>query len=308
MNISLKTHKKLWGLAAQRCAFEECKKELAVDTFETDDYYNIGDEAHIISKKINGPRFTKDFPIEQIDKYDNLILLCKEHHVRIDKDVKFYTKDKIRAIKEEHEKWVRDTLKIDAKQLKDDELFADYIDYIEFLGSFNEWTEWTEYLLGGHYTKIEKQQFKNLIELHRFLSGRVYPKSRNTLVKAIKQFNLVLEDLINEFDEYKTAEEYDKKYYVTEQFYRTGIITAEKQDIHEYTIESLVFELTKAGNYLCDQIRENIFPTYRIKEGILLLKDAPIMGIAYRRFEYKKNEKYVGLNKIVQLVKKRVGH
>ena len=52
MSISLKTHKKLWGHSANRCAFNDCKKELAVDTFDTDDYYTIGDEAHIISEKI----------------------------------------------------------------------------------------------------------------------------------------------------------------------------------------------------------------------------------------------------------------
>ena len=31
MSISLKTHKMLWGRAANKCAFPECRKDLVVD-------------------------------------------------------------------------------------------------------------------------------------------------------------------------------------------------------------------------------------------------------------------------------------
>jgi hypothetical protein len=74
MSISLKTHKKLWGYSANRCSFDNCRKELVVDTFETDDYYTVGDEAHIISDKQKGPRsyLKYDFSLEQIDLYKNL--------------------------------------------------------------------------------------------------------------------------------------------------------------------------------------------------------------------------------------------
>ena len=43
MGISLKTHKMLWGRAANRCAFPECRRELVMDASETDDKSLIGE-------------------------------------------------------------------------------------------------------------------------------------------------------------------------------------------------------------------------------------------------------------------------
>lgn len=305
MSISLKTHKKLWGHSANRCAFENCRKELSVDTFDTDDYYTIGDEAHIISEKENGPRtyLKYNFPKEQIDKYDNLILLCKEHHKSIDSDEKYYTLEIVKEIKRKHEVWVRNNLNIDQQQQKDDELFADYIDQVERLANFDNWLNWTNDLLGGHFTKIEKQQLDNLIQLHKYIRNREFPKSKQNITNAIDQFNLVLEDFINEFELYN-MDEGDEEYYHTKQLYRMEVVTPEKQNLHEYMLEELIIELTKAGNYLFDQIRKSIFPTYRLKEGNLILHDAPIMGIAYRRYKYEDGEKYCGFGEIRERTKK----
>ena len=38
----------------------------------------------IVSERHNGPRFDPNFPVDQIDGYDNLLLLCKTHHKMID--------------------------------------------------------------------------------------------------------------------------------------------------------------------------------------------------------------------------------
>ncbi len=294
MGISLLTHKKLWGNAANRCAFKECRKELAVDNFGTDDNYTIGDEAHIISEKPNGPRYNKDFPVEQVDKNENLILLCKIHHKQIDSDEKHFTVVKLRQLKREHEEWVRSSLRPDQIQQKDDELFAAYIDQIVLLANFDNWTEWTRLLLGGGTTAIDKKQFEKLIVLHRYIRGRVYPSTRENLRQALDQFNEVLEDFINEFDLFRKQTDVDKEYYITEQRYRTGDTTIEKQVLHDYMLDGFIIELTKAGNYLCQQIRKTIFPSFRLKEGILLLSDVPAAGIAYLRYEYAENEKYCG--------------
>lgn len=298
MSISLKTHKKLWGLAANRCAFKKCRKELSVDTFSTDDYYTIGDEAHIISGKPNGSRHDPSLPTDQLDKYDNLILLCKIHHKEIDSDTEYYPVGKVKEIKAKHIDWVRKSLGIDLQKQRDDELYADYIDQIEYLAGFDNWVDWAGMLLGGDFTKVEKQLYDNLVELHHYLKSRVYPKSNKELKRAIDQFNLVLEDLVNEFELYKRDDDFDKKYYETQQLYRLGAVTPEKQTLHEYLLQELVFELSKAGNYLCEQARQTIFPTYRLSEGILLLHDDPIAGLAYRRFEYKAREKYPGFVKV----------
>lgn len=303
MSISLKTHKKLWGRAANRCAFEDCRKELTEDTEDSSDHYTIGDEAHIHSERTLGPRYESTFPKDQIDRYDNLILLCKPHHKKIDSDINAFPASKVRSIKNNHEQWVKNNLTIDLVQQKDDELFAEYIDKIEELAHFDVWHEWTCRFQGnGSFPRIKKEYYDNLKKLHEYLCGRVHPTSRKILLKSILQFNTVLEDFINEFELFMSDE--DPKYYVTQQLYRINAITVESQQLHEAMLEELIIELTKAGNHLCKTVRETFYPKFRLSQGILLLYDYPIAGIAYRRFEYKGKQKYPGSHKLTIRAKK----
>ncbi|MBP6387256.1 MAG: hypothetical protein KA313_08440 [Pseudarcicella sp.] len=306
MGITLKTHKKLWGLAASKCAFEDCKDNLTLDTVDNDDYYTVGDEAHIISGKENGPRsyLKYSFPLRQIDKYNNLILLCKKHHKTIDSDEKYYTLESVIEIKKKHEDWVRNNLNFDLKQQKDDELFAEYIDQIELLANFDNWLNWTDDLLGGYYTKIEKQQFNNLIQLHKFICSREFPITKKNITNAIYQFNLVLEDFINKFELYKEERDEDEECYHTRLKYRTGVVTPEMQELHEHILEELIIELTKAGNYLFDEIRQSIFPKFRFEKGNLILNEG--QGFAYRQFKYKEGEVYCGFGEIKKRTNNRL--
>ena len=96
MSISVRDRKLLWANSGNRCAI--CDTELI------DKYNNIiGEEAHIISSKPNGPR--GDTPIAQskIDSYENLILLCPNHHTEIDSNVNYWTVEKLKEIKNKHE-------------------------------------------------------------------------------------------------------------------------------------------------------------------------------------------------------------
>ncbi|BBU22619.1 HNH endonuclease [Mycobacterium xenopi] len=44
----------------------------------------VGEEAHIRSGRPDGPRYDPDYPSADIDKYENLMLLCPTHHTLID--------------------------------------------------------------------------------------------------------------------------------------------------------------------------------------------------------------------------------
>lgn len=103
MSILLKTHKLLWGRSGNKCAMPDCRNELIVDETETDNESIIGDEAHIIARSNDGPRGESEMSSEDRDKYDNLILLCRIHHKVIDDQPNFYTAEKLREIKEQHE-------------------------------------------------------------------------------------------------------------------------------------------------------------------------------------------------------------
>ncbi|OIA98719.1 hypothetical protein AK95_16290 [Paenibacillus sp. LC231] len=104
MSISDKTRKMLWGRSGNRCSI--CKIELVVDATILDDPSIIGEECHIISGKVNGPRYNSEFDKEIIDSYDNLILLCRVHHRMIDDQQDTYTEYILKQMKVNHEKWV----------------------------------------------------------------------------------------------------------------------------------------------------------------------------------------------------------
>ena len=75
-----------------------------------DDESIVGDECHIISGKPNGPRYSPDFPSDELNSYLNLVLLCRVHHKMIDDQSETFAADILRQLKENHERWVRDSL------------------------------------------------------------------------------------------------------------------------------------------------------------------------------------------------------
>lgn len=108
MPISDRTRKILWGKSGNRCAI--CRKELVVESTPDDDESVVGDECHIISAQKNGPRYNERYRQENIDTYQNLLLLCRVHHKMIDDQHETYMAELLLKIKETHEKWVAETL------------------------------------------------------------------------------------------------------------------------------------------------------------------------------------------------------
>ena len=102
MSISEKVRKDLWAKSGNRCAI--CRKEF-FSCIDKEDF-NIGEECHIVSSQPNGPRHIDNFG--DYDSYDNIILLCRNHHKEIDDPANhsIYTVEKLTEIKREHEKWV----------------------------------------------------------------------------------------------------------------------------------------------------------------------------------------------------------
>ena len=106
MSISDKTRKFLWAKSGNRCAI--CKTELITSGGNTDDF-NIGEECHIRSSRTIGPRHIPN--LKEYDNFENLMLLCRNHHKEIDELTDTYTEELLRYIKTNHENWVRSTIK-----------------------------------------------------------------------------------------------------------------------------------------------------------------------------------------------------
>lgn len=101
MAISDPIIKRLYGESANRCNMPACQTKLNPDNA------NIGEMAHIISSKKNGPRHAY---LPDYDTYDNLILMCRNHHKIIDTNVEMYPVEYLKQIKAEHIQWVNQNL------------------------------------------------------------------------------------------------------------------------------------------------------------------------------------------------------
>ncbi|MBE1577742.1 hypothetical protein ACFORH_11150 [Amycolatopsis roodepoortensis] len=108
MGISDKTRKILWGRSGNRCA--DCRRELITRrTPDGDEEAIVGDEAHIAAQSPGGPRYGEG-PPSGLHHYDNLILLCRVDHKKIDDQPHHYTVDRLTKLKAEHEAWVNHAL------------------------------------------------------------------------------------------------------------------------------------------------------------------------------------------------------
>lgn len=111
MGISSPNSKRLWARSGNQCAYPECYRQLTAD-METyvksaghTEFVTLGEEAHIIAKNTNGPRGAdRDLSPKELDSYDNLILLCEEHHELIDSyNGRHWPVDSLLKMKRDHE-------------------------------------------------------------------------------------------------------------------------------------------------------------------------------------------------------------
>lgn len=71
----------------------------------------MGEQAHIAPHGEGGPRRISEVPQGNRDTYDNIILLCPNHHRgSVDGQPNTYTEALLHHWKDDHEAWVRDTL------------------------------------------------------------------------------------------------------------------------------------------------------------------------------------------------------
>jgi hypothetical protein len=108
MAITDRTRKILWGRSGNLCAY--CRRVLVEDGTELSGESVVGDEAHIIGEKPLAARGHLGVGRTDLDEYDNLILLCKVHHKLVDDQPEEYPVERLREMKEAHERWVKETL------------------------------------------------------------------------------------------------------------------------------------------------------------------------------------------------------
>lgn len=96
-DYSDKTIKRLFALSGNVCAFPGCTKTMV-------NQHNAKDSniCHIEAANVGGERYNPNMSDEQRAGYDNLILLCVQHHDATN-DESIYTVEKMKEMKKNHE-------------------------------------------------------------------------------------------------------------------------------------------------------------------------------------------------------------
>jgi hypothetical protein len=94
---SVKTIKRLFTLSGNRCAFPQRMVQLIRNSTV------IGEICHIKSANPGGPRYDISQSDEERHDFNNLILLCRNHHVEVDGDERAYTVSRLLEMKQKHE-------------------------------------------------------------------------------------------------------------------------------------------------------------------------------------------------------------
>lgn len=97
MTIRPPVIKRLFAHSGNQCAFPTCKAPIV------DGPIVLGEVCHITAASSNGPRYDATQTDEVRDGFDNLILLCPNHHTVIDADLESYTVERLQKMKREHE-------------------------------------------------------------------------------------------------------------------------------------------------------------------------------------------------------------
>jgi len=113
MPIDARTKQILWGKAGATCAFPNCRRNLVKDKTKEDREVLVGEIAHIVAQSPGGPRNASPIPGGNIDGYENLLLLCHEHHELVDQQHHTYNVERLLQFKKDHEEWVRSRLSKD---------------------------------------------------------------------------------------------------------------------------------------------------------------------------------------------------
>lgn len=91
--------KKLFAFSRNQCAFPQCTNRLVEP-----DGPVTGKICHIKAKSRRGPRHDPAQTDEERHGFDNLVLLCGQHHDIIDSDPKTFTVELLKEFKELHER------------------------------------------------------------------------------------------------------------------------------------------------------------------------------------------------------------
>ena len=277
MGISQKDIKLLWGRAASRCAFPDCRVQLTQDSANSSRDIAIGEQAHIVAKEKGGPRGESVLSIEERDLYSNLILLCPTHHKMIDKKPEDFPVERLHHIKINHELWVQEKLssttdlREDAKNI----IYKDVIDSAVELCHLSDWESWTQNPLSEPPSWVGKIA-DDIGEFRTKIACVDWPRAYPAVECSLISLGILLFEALKIFKEYQEEEiqEDGSYFYKGIKFYKLEHHPPQKysQLLQEFLLwvedcHLLIFEATKSANWFRDAVRVDIDPLFFAREG-----------------------------------------
>lgn len=273
-SITVLTRKLLWQASGGVCAYEGCNRRLVHDA-DNGEQTVVGQEAHIVSRKPDGPRAKHAPPGGEINGYQNLILLCSEHHKVVDDNPESYSVNWLVERKREHESWVRERLDQEADSPSGPEtVYAGIVDGWADYVQLDEWNRWTAYLITGGPPSLNAVDYARLSELRHWLVRRSWPEDFERLEDAFHNFNRVLGDFLEELKRVGRWSA-DGEWLEVEQSYKNDSDPSalQKYERNAFVVAELAREATRAANLIVFRVQQDLDLRFRWDEGFVAIQE-----------------------------------
>lgn len=303
MGVTEKDIKLLWGRAAERCSFPDCKTRLTQDKKLASSSFPLGEQAHIIGENESSPRGRSNLTEAERNSYFNLILLCPNHHTIIDKNPEDYTVEKLHLLKDQHEYWVQHRLSEgkDLHKTAQDIIYADLIDATAEACQFDSWDKWASRALSTNMN-WDEDAHERIFKFYNKILGAIWPNTLPELECALKKLAHEMQEAIQTFMEHCDFSERKDGILVEERFYKSrGWIEDNNEyqqlfneyEAWQHKCENHVVEATKAANWLADIVRRDVNPLFFATKGKFFVILGPYDFMTFRSlfFEYTDEQK-----------------
>ena len=132
------TIKRLFAMSGNKCAFPDCQVHISEE-----DGTIIGEVCHIEADKPGGPRYNSAQTDEKRQAFENLILMCANHHKVIDSNPGSYTVTRLKETKTSHE------LRYADSKVPSDDIVSKLLQPLSITGTFHGPTVFSQGQMGG---------------------------------------------------------------------------------------------------------------------------------------------------------------
>ncbi len=314
--VGVVTRVALWGRAGGCCSEPSCRRALT-HFGEGGDLALTGETCHIRSKRPEGPRHDPNYHVDLLDSYDNVLLMCGVHHKIIDTLHAEYTVERLIKIKNDHERWIQETLSPNDKNiLRAREEYARLIGQIEKYLDLSAADKWLNWLGHNEYPRIEKEFASLLFDFPTWIVRQFWPNTFSEIEAAVLNLAQSIDDYTHFFVRRSNPREIPG-YYAVPKFYKIEEWNPEKYERLSDQWNSVIdeahdrtLEISKALNLLLKVIRKHVIVDYRREEGWFVFHGTRatenLSAAAVPRYENEKvqailsNKKYLSVFNVVE--------